>query len=1210
MDTLKLTSNLKEAPKSESNVEAIYQHSCPNCHNDLESWRSQRGLSCTYCTRPSNRDFERFFDAIDFITIKEEVKSYLTHRELLEEINTLFKKLTNNDMWSIQKSWALRALKGYSFAITAPTGVGKTVFGVVFSYYLAKKYGKKCYLIMPTSVLVKQTYDRILKLKEIDGGNVEIAAFWSRMKNSKEMKEKILRGEYHILITTSQFLAQNFESIKDSRFDFIFVDDVDSFLKTYKNVERSLLLLGFTHKEIEEAHKIIREKKIGEKEFERKGQIIISTATGKTKGQAHLLYRILLGFSIGSTTWQLRNIVNVYKISEDQIEDLKWLLSRLGRGGIIFIPHDLGHEFASEVEKILRESGFKVIQVTSENKIKALESLISGETDILIGVAHYYGILVRGLDLPEIIRYAVFLGVPRFKFNLRELNDVSSISTTATRLYKHVSTEEARIIDTVIAFLKRASRSEIDVINKSLKGEASPGRLQRIYEAFLKTREIVLRYLEDEEKRKEIEKEGELIIRKENDRLYVYIPDVRTYIQASGRTSRTYVGGITRGLSIILEKPDDRPILEGLMRIFRYYLEEPWIEFSWDVINTEIKKVDEDRELVKLAKEGKIAARMKNLGRSIMFIVESPNKARTIANFYGKPSRRAIGDIIVYEVTRGDVFLNIVATVGHITDLTTDPIENDVYGVIKLNGVFLPVYNFIKRCRDCNYQFTSTTNVCPKCGSQNVVDKLETIKVLREIAEEVDEILIGTDPDPEGEKIAWDIYNMLRPINPNIYRVEFHEVTKRAIEEAIENRRKINKDLVNAQIVRRVEDRWIGFALSQKLWVVFKNRNLSAGRVQTPVLGWIIERTEQAKKKVPKTIILLWSPQDETRKLKVEIQKRFGTRYGHIEALVKEVHVEEIEKNPLPPYSTDMLLSEAAAVLNMGVNKVMALAQDLFEVGLITYHRTDSTRVSDKGIEVAREYISKTFGNEYFKPRKWGEGGAHECIRPTRPWDTKTLIDLLRRGIITPVVPLTKDHIRLYDLIFRRFIASQMTPEVVKHIKAKILVETEIVEVEGDAEVSKETFSKIYNIGRKRIPMLHENERLVGKIIWAGMTKAVREYTQAEVIAEMKRRGLGRPSTYAKIVETLMRRKYVWNVGKNYLVASEIGKEVYEYLSKSYGNMVSEERTAKLEEKMDMVMSGEMPVQEILRELYEEIRPIIGEFARELHHKRPEEVTE
>lgn len=232
-----------------------------------------------------------------------------------------------------------------------------------------------------------------------------------------------------------------------------------------------------------------------------------------------------------------------------------------------------------------------------------------------------------------------------------------------------------------------------------------------------------MRYLEDEEKRKEIEKEGELIIRKENDRLYVYIPDVRTYIQASGRTSRTYVGGITRGLSIILEKPDDRPILEGLMRIFRYYLEEPWIEFSWDVINTEIKKVDEDRELVKLAKEGKIAARMKNLGRSIMFIVESPNKARTIANFYGKPSRRAIGDIIVYEVTRGDVFLNIVATVGHITDLTTDPIENDVYGVIKLNEVFLPVYNFIKRCRDCNYQFTSTTNVCPKCGSQNVVDK-------------------------------------------------------------------------------------------------------------------------------------------------------------------------------------------------------------------------------------------------------------------------------------------------------------------------------------------------------------------------------------------------------------------------------------------------------------------------------------------------------
>jgi len=1199
MTSFNITSNLKEASRTESDVDAIYQHSCPNCGRDFESWRASRGLACTYCTRPTNREFARFYDAVEFMRERKEAESYIRYRSLLNEVNELFKKLTNNDMWPIQSSWALRALKGYSFAITAPTGVGKTVFGIVFTYYLATRHKKRCYLILPTSVLVKQAYERMTKLNELDGKEVKIAAFWSGMKNSKEMKEKIFEGEYDILITTSQFLSQNFESIKSQKFDFIFVDDVDSFLKAYRNVERSLILLGFTHKEVEEAYKLIRENKIGEKEFERKGQIIISTATGKTKGRAYLLYRVMLGFTIGSTTWQLRNVINFYRITDNPLTDLKFLINKLGRGGLIFVPHDLGHEYASEIEAFLKREGLRALQVTAENKLKALDAFVKGDVDVLIGVAHYYGILVRGLDLPELIRYAIFLGSPRFKFNLRELNDVSSISTTSIRLYRHVSEEEARTIDLIISFLKRASRNEIDLINKALRGEASPGRLEKFYKAFIKAREIVLTYLSDEEKRKEIEKEGELIIRRENGMLYVYIPDTRTYIQASGRTSRTYVGGITRGISIILERPNDRPILEGLMRVFRYYLEEPWEELREDRLEDEIRKVNEDRDLVKLAKEGRIATRIKGIGRTALFIVESPNKARTIANFYGRPSRRAIGDIIVYEVTRGDLFLNIVATVGHIMDLTMDTLGNDIYGVLKLNGAFLPVYNYIKRCTDCGYQFTSTTDKCPRCGSVNVVNKSETVRTLRELASEVDEVLIGTDPDPEGEKIAWDVYNMLRPINPNIYRVEFHEVTKKAIEDAIKHRRRINKDLVNAQIVRRIEDRWIGFALSQKLWSVFKSRNLSAGRVQTPVLGWIIARTEEAKRKVPKTIILLQSPHDEAKRIRVEVGKRLGVKSGRLEALVREIEVQEIEKNPLPPYTTDTLLSEAAAVLKMGVNKIMSLAQDLFEIGLITYHRTDSTRVSDKGLEVAREYISRAFGENYFKPRRWGEGGAHECIRPTRPWDTRTLIDLLKRGIFTPVIEITRDHIRLYDLIFRRFMASQMVPEKVLYQKARILIETESIEVEGECEILEKSFSQIYSIGRRKVPKLEPNERLIGKVLWTGLTKAVREYTQAEVISQMKAKGLGRPSTYAKIVETLLKRKYVVEVGRGYLKATEIGKGVYEYLVKHYENMISETRTAKLEEKMDKVMSGEIPVQEILKELYNEVTPIISELSKE-----------
>ncbi len=317
--------------------------------------------------------------------------------------------------------------------------------------------------------------------------------------------------------------------------------------------------------------------------------------------------------------------------------------------------------------------------------------------------------------------------------------------------------------------------------------------------------------------------------------------------------------------------------------------------------------------------------------------------------------------------------------------------------------------------------------VCPRCGSTNVRDALENVVAMREIAQEVDEILIATDPpDTEGEKIAWDIRNVLAPYTPNIKRIEFHEVTRPAIMKAIQEARDVNENRVNAQIVRRIEDRWIGFELSQELQRVFESYNLSAGRVQTPVLGWIIERYKEFTES---EVYFLGLTLENGLQVTIELGKDGKDVEPPEYVIVEEVQLEERELNPAPPYTTDAMLKDASTFLKLSAPETMRLAQDLFELGLITYHRTDSTHVSNTGIEVAKEYITQELGENYFKPRPWGgEEGAHEAIRPTRPIDTGRLMQLIRDGIIQLSRNLTRNHYRLYDMIFRRFMTSQMTP--------------------------------------------------------------------------------------------------------------------------------------------------------------------------------------
>jgi reverse gyrase len=577
-----------------------------------------------------------------------------------------------------------------------------------------------------------------------------------------------------------------------------------------------------------------------------------------------------------------------------------------------------------------------------------------------------------------------------------------------------------------------------------------------------------------------------------------------------------------------------------------------------------IKEIDESRERYRKREQFDII-------KPTLFIVESPTKARQIARFFGQPSVKVFEEngelqLVAYEVPTPEYVLIVTACIGHVTDLITNM---GFHGVIT-NGKFIPIYASIKRCRDCGYQFTEEREDCPKCGSKNVDDSKRRIKALRKLAHDVDLIIIGTDPDSEGEKIAWDLRNLLAGCG-EIRRAEFHEVTRRAVSEALKNLRDIDENLVKAQIVRRVEDRWIGFVLSQKLWEVFGDRNLSAGRAQTPVLGWVIQRYEEYKQKKKVAIVrdldLTLDVEDSKEELELEIE------------LLEE---REEERVPLPPYTTDTMLRDANAILKIPARDAMKLAQDLFESGLCTYHRTDSTRVSEVGLRIAKEYLG-----DDFVPRDWYMEGAHECIRPTRPIPKDTLQRLIQEGVIQ-VEEITSRHLALYDLIFKRFMASQCKPYRVKVARylirydGKEIEEERILEAEGKAV-------ELY-----KWSVWVKPELPTGKVRVKAEIRTVPKaplFTQSDIVRLMKERGIGRPSTYATIVDRLFMRNYV--IEKNgRVIPTKRGIDVFNYLASNYGKFVSEERTRLLEEKMDAVERGELDYFKALQELYEEIREI------------------
>ena len=1321
--------------KPSSPARAVYRHSCPNCLGPNSEERLSQGLPCTRCLRnpPKENSILSIYDALKREGTLKEYRELARLEEESERLIEFFRRAVGSRPWGAQRTWARRLVRGDSFSIVAPTGVGKTTFGLAASLYLAKERKGKSYIILPTTALVMQAEKKILGMMSLSNTKARVVVIHSKQprKVRSENLSKLESGDFDILITTAAFARTKVDLVSKHRYRLVFVDDVDAVLKSAKSVNVILRITGFTEEDMELGMELLRlqrrrasllarltqlqaqgtprpreeerlkreldriEKSIEriaaklEKARRRAASLIVSTATGRPRGSRVRLFRSLLNFEAGGrAAWSLRRVYDLYTYPGDGVYNrvVEIVSSPLFRGGgLVYVPVDHGIEGAERLAEMIREKGLKAEAYHSKSPPSLLDAFASGDIDILVGVANYYGTLVRGIDLPERVRYAVFAGVPRHKFpaDVGEPHPARLIRLLGLLVeapIEDIREQARRHMIKLRDILRRLSPAALRMIaEKVLAGDVDgPGSPAWIVaEAY----QFLRQALEEEDVWEYLKTRTDIAIEEVDGNRYLLIADVPTYIQASGRTSRLYAGGITLGVSIVVV--DNEAVFNGLVRRMRFYVETEWRRLEDVEIREIMREVDEDRERVRRLRRGEVE--VPDLVKTALLVVESPNKARTIASFFGQPSIRILPEgTRVYEVTTGGLILSVVASGGHVYDLApkarrldeeiagaTKDSALDIFSVLVTKGKprnYTPVYTSIKRCMNCGYQYTADTPKCPVCGSTRVKDSRGTVADIRRVAWEVDQVLIGTDPDVEGEKIGWDIAMLLRPYSRSILRVEFHEVTKRAITEALENPREFNKRLVDAQVVRRIEDRWIGYTLSPILWCHFwphyyckellelrrasKERrkceqnkyyyNLSAGRVQTPVLGWVVERTRLNRELVYQVTLFIRFNGAELRATAKEDEIEGDTSvlsqlYRHARprdekgririypepVLVRVDVVERTEDRvpPPPPYTTDTMIADASRFLGLGAPETMRLAQNLFEWGLITYHRTDSTRVSDKGIQVAREWITEKFpdiADKIFRPRSWGKGGAHEAIRPTRPIDAETLWNLINEGVIEIQGAFTRNHLRLYDLIFRRFMASQMKEAEVERTKYKLTVvlhgfslETEgITRIGRAGDPASKGFTLVWEYIHT-IPRLDEGE--YEAILGIARVGKAPLFTQGELVLEMKRRGIGRPSTYAKIVDTLLRRKYIARAGgrRSDMVASTTrGEYVYKYLShdikyfrdyfsklgkravrtiENVPRLVSEERTRELEEKMDKIESGETRREEVLDEIYEEL---------------------
>ena len=565
-----------------------------------------------------------------------------------------------------------------------------------------------------------------------------------------------------------------------------------------------------------------------------------------------------------------------------------------------------------------------------------------------------------------------------------------------------------------------------------------------------------------------------------------------------------------------------------------------------------------------------------------LVIVESPSKAKTIKKYLG-----------------GDY--DVIASQGHIIDLPSSKLAVDI------DNDFKPEYKTMK-------------------------GKASIIKNIKKLAKDKDVVYLATDPDREGEAIAWHLKNVLGIKDNEKCRIEFNEITKNAVKKAVQKPRVVNQALVNAQQARRILDRLVGYKLSPLLWKKVK-KGTSAGRVQSVALKIIVDKEREIRAFVPEDYYLMYTKLEKDED--ILIAKFYGDTKGKIELkdekqvnkIIKAIDNKQYEvidikkserkRNPPAPFTTSSLQQEASRKLGFSVKKTMMVAQKLYESGYITYMRTDSTRLSEDAMKMAKEYITNKFGKEYYLNREFkvkeSAQDAHEAIRPSN---------------VEAIVDLGKDEEKLYNLIVNRFLASQMSVALYDTTRIRLKVENYIFYINGRT-IKFDGYMKLYIEGKddkvkskndseddddddRALPEFYIGEKLIPKELKADKktTEPPARYTEATLVKVMEEKGIGRPSTYAPIISTLEERVYIEKDGR-YLKPTELGEIINKLLEENFKDIVDVKFTADMENKLDDVADSKQDYVQMLREFYEPFNKNLLEVQDKIEKiKIPEQETD
>ncbi|WP_026559364.1 type I DNA topoisomerase [Bacillus sp. J37] len=561
-----------------------------------------------------------------------------------------------------------------------------------------------------------------------------------------------------------------------------------------------------------------------------------------------------------------------------------------------------------------------------------------------------------------------------------------------------------------------------------------------------------------------------------------------------------------------------------------------------------------------------------------LVIVESPAKAKTIERYLGKKYK-------------------VKASMGHVRDLPKSQIGVDV------EHNFEPKYITIR-------------------GKGSVLKELKTA------AKKAKKVYLAADPDREGEAIAWHLAHSLDVDINSDCRVVFNEITKDAIKESFKHPRSINMDLVDAQQARRVLDRLVGYKISPILWKKVK-KGLSAGRVQSVAVRLIIDRENEIKAFVPEEY---WSIEGQFLKGQKEFEASFYGINGEKKALNTESEVKEVleiikenkftvekvtkkerRRNPAVPFTTSTLQQEAARKLNFRAKKTMMIAQQLYEgidlgkegtVGLITYMRTDSTRISETAQSEASHYITEKYGQEFLgtntksAKKNTNAQDAHEAIRPTSTLrDPSSIKEFLSR-----------DQLRLYKLIWERFVSSQMAPAILDTMSVDLVNNGVLFRANG-SKIKFPGFMKVYVEGTddqkeekdRLLPELKEGDEIYSKDIEPSQhfTQPPPRYTEARLVKTLEELGIGRPSTYAPTLDTIQKRGYVTLDNKRF-IPTELGEIVLELIREFFPEIINVEFTANMENSLDEVEDGHIQWIKIIDNFYKDFSPRLEKAENEM----------